>query len=333
MESADDVRATLAVAALGDLRRHEATSSDGEARVLDLLAEAHVLSWPLVVDAASGLILDGSHRAVVLARDFGARFAVVQQVALDSPEVRIGTWCLVLEGVERSAFDRARRALRLEPGEHDGLRCHYGGRVYAAPESGSPEVTRVVSELPRLLAAHGRRPRTRFVEDEAVGTWLRSSDTVVVQLPALDKATVRRRADDVLLPPKSTRFRLPFRVLGLAVPLAVLGGSREALAVALERDRARPLACLGAGLTVDRRYPERLWQFADHRIPHRLFADEAGRRTYAEALAHATLPRRSGSADAVAAPGVAHVADGTQVRDAGTVAEVAKVEGGPRGTD
>ena len=47
----------------------------------DLLGAAGVLSWPLVVDAASGLILDGSHRAVVLARDFGARLAVVQQIA------------------------------------------------------------------------------------------------------------------------------------------------------------------------------------------------------------------------------------------------------------
>ena len=62
----------------------------------------------------------------------------------------------------------------------------------------------------------------------------------------------------------------------------------------LERERARPLACLGAGLAVDRRYPERLWQFVDHRIPDGLFADEAGRDAYADALtraAHATEPR------------------------------------------
>src|SRR6185295_16006141 len=104
MESDDDVRASLAVASLGALRRHEATSPDGESRVRDLLGAAGVLSWPLVVDAVSGLILDGSHRAVVLARDFGARFAVVQQVALDSPEVRIGSWCRVIEGVPAAAF-------------------------------------------------------------------------------------------------------------------------------------------------------------------------------------------------------------------------------------
>jgi hypothetical protein len=173
MESPNDVRASLAVAALGDLRRHEATSPDGESGVAGLLGTARVLSWPLVVEAASGLILDGSHRAVVLARDFGARFAVVQRVAFDSPEVRVGTWC---------------------------------------------------------------------------------------------------------------------RVLGLSIPLATLGGPRDALLAELERERDRPFACLAAGLIIDRRYPERLWQFADHRIPDRLFADEAGRRAYTDALARATLP-------------------------------------------
>ena len=50
-------------------------------------------------------------------------------------------------------------------------------------------------------------------------------------------------------------------------------------------------ACLGAGLAVDRRYPERLWQFVDHRIPDGLFADEAGRDAYADALARAALAR------------------------------------------
>ena len=86
------------------------------------------------------------------------------------------------------------------------------------------------------------------------------------------------------------RFLLLYRVLGLAIPLTALAGPREALEAERERERARPLACLGAGLAIDRCYPERLWQFTDHRIPRRLFADEAGRHTYTDALARAALP-------------------------------------------
>jgi TolB-like protein len=99
MESADDVRQSLAVAPLADLRRHEATSPEGESRVAAVLADARVLSWPLVVDAASGLILDGTHRAVVLARDLRARFALIQRVSLDAPDVRIAARCQVFEEV------------------------------------------------------------------------------------------------------------------------------------------------------------------------------------------------------------------------------------------
>jgi hypothetical protein len=293
MESADDVRASLGVASLAELHRHEATSPDGESRVAELLGDARVLSWPLVVDAASGLILDGSHRTVVLARDLGARFALVQRVALDAPDVRIETWCLVLEGVTASVFDHARRALGLEVDAPDGLRCHYGGRVYARPGSDAREASGLAEALERLLSSNGHRPRARLVENDAATSWLGASDVVVLRPPALDKAAVLQRAGGALLPPKSTRFLLPYRVFGLRVPLGALGGPRQALIDLLERERERPLTCLGPGLVIDRRYPERLWQFADHRIPDRLFADEAGRRAYTDALARVALPAPS----------------------------------------
>jgi hypothetical protein len=290
MESADDVRASLGVASLADLRRHEATSPDGESRVADLLRDARALSWPLVVDADSGLVLDGSHRAVVLARDFGARFAVVQRVALDAPDVRIGAWCLVLESVSAEAFGQARRALGLEMGASGSVRCHYGGRVYARPGSQAEDASRLAEALEGMLSSNGHRPRARLVEDEAAPTWLGAADVVVLRPPALDKAVVRQRAGGALLPPKSTRFLLPYRVFGLRVSLGALCGPRQALSDLLERERERPLACLGPGLVIDRRYPERLWQFTDHRIPDRLFADEAGRRAYTDALARVALP-------------------------------------------
>jgi hypothetical protein len=264
--------------------------------VADLLGAARVLSWPLVVDPVSGLILDGSHRAAVLARDFGARFAVIQRVDLDSPHVRIGTWCRVLEDVPAAAFDAARRALGLVAGAGGELRCHYGGHVYGRSGPDAPDPFVLASELERLVSRNGHRRPARLVEDEAVAEWLGAANAVVLRPPAPDKPTVRGRADGPLLPPKSTRFLLPYRVLGLAVPLAALGGPRAELVAEVERERARPLACLGGGLAVDRRYPERLWQFADHRIPDSLFADEAGRHAYADALARAALrnPARPG---------------------------------------
>jgi hypothetical protein len=288
MESADDVRASLTVVLLAELRPHEETSATVEAGVRDLLIAAGALSWPLIVDAGSGLILDGSHRAVVLARDLGARWALIQRVALDAPDVRVETWCRVLEGVSASAFDRARRSLGLVPGAPDGLCCHYAGQVYTRPAAGAPEAHGLVEALERLLSSNGHPVRARLVEEEAVGEWLRAGDTLVLRPPGMDKATVRRRAGGGLWPPKSTRFVLPYRVVGLDLPLALLRGTWDTLDARLEQERARPFLCLGAGLSVDRRYPERLWQVAEYRVPDRLFTDEASRRAYADALARAT---------------------------------------------
>src|SRR5262249_15285752 len=172
----------------------------------------------------------------------------------------------------------------------EGLRCHNGGHASRGPGPDPARAHDLASELVRLLSSNGHRRPVRLVEDEAVDAWLGAADVLVLRPPVLDKDTVRRRAGGALLPSQATRFRLPYRVLGLAIPLATLGGPRDTLVAELERRRARPLACLGAGLTVDRRYLERLWQFADHRIPDRLFADEAGRQAYAEALARAAVP-------------------------------------------
>jgi hypothetical protein len=294
MESADQVRASLAVVALPDLRDHEATTPDGEARVAALLARAGRLSWPLVVDADTGLILDGSHRARVLRRELGARFVPVQEVRLSAPEVRVRTWCRILEGVPPAAFDRARRALALEADRPGGFACRYAGRLYGRSGLDPVGAYMLAGELERLVTGNGHGPRLRVVEDEDAAAAPDAPDALVVHLPALDKDTVRRRATDGVLPPKSTRFLLPFRLIGLDLGLALLAGPREAVAAALDRERQRPVLCLGPDLGVDRRYPERLWQFDTYRIPDRLFADEVGRRAYASALARARQPASSG---------------------------------------
>jgi hypothetical protein len=290
MESADEVRASLAIAALADLREHEETSAHVEAGVARLLARAGVLSWPLVVDRATGLILDGAHRARVLRRELGARFVAVQQVTMTDGDVRVGAWCRVIQAVPPALFEDARRALGLVAGAADGLVCHYDGRTFGGGAAAAVEAYALVAELERRLAPNGHGGRLAFVEERDTERWLAVPGAVVLRPPVLGKDAVRRGVAEGLLPPKSTRFLVPFRVIGLAIPLGALAGAREALDAALARERGRALVCLGPGLEVDRRYPERLWQFSEYRIPGRLFAGPAGRRAYRAALVRAGRP-------------------------------------------
>ena len=287
MESPDEVRRSLGVAVLADLRHHEETLPEGEARVSGLLAETGNFSWPLVVDRDSGVILDGSHRARVLVREHRARVVPVQWVALDDPGVHVGAWCRVLEGVSPAAFRAACREAGLEPNAPGALACHYGDRVYGGPGLEPVDAYDLARRLERALSGNGHGPRRSFCDDRSATRYVGARDTVVLRLPALGKAAVRERGANGLFPPKSTRFLLPFRLFGLAIPVALLAGRCEALVERLDAQRARPLACLGGGLFVDRPYPERLWQFTDYRIPPALFGDGETVSAYEAALARA----------------------------------------------
>ena len=280
IESADDVRSSVSVERLADLRGHEETSATREAEVDRLLAESGVFSWPLVVDADSGLILDGSHRARVLGRRGGARFVPAQRVAFDHPALRIGVWCRVVDGVAPPAFEAVRRRFSLVPAASRGLLCHYRGETYGRPDLEPAAAHALARDLARALTEDGGGERLSLVAEDEVSLAPSATDTVVVCPPVLDAGTIRAHASAGRLPHKATRFVLPFRVLGLPVPLDGLAGPRESVWALVSRSLDRPLASLGAGMTVDRRYPERLWQPVEYRIPRTLFADPEDHARY-----------------------------------------------------
>jgi hypothetical protein len=276
VESPDEVRASVSVEALASLRDHEETSEAREAEVGRLLAESGTFSWPLVVDADSGLILDGSHRARVLGRGGRAAFVPVQRVSLDHPGLRVDVWCRVIDRVSLAAFETARRRFDLVRLEGTGLLCRYRGESYGRADLEPAAGHALARDLAHWLSTDGGDGSdggdVRLLAEEELPTASSSDETVVVRPPTLDVATIRARARVGRLPYKATRFVLPFRVLGLPVPLGDLAGSRTAIAERVRESLDTPLVCLGPGLSVDRRYPEPLWQPASYRIPRRLFA-------------------------------------------------------------
>ena len=184
IESADDVRSSVSVERLADLRGHEETSATREAEVDRLLAESGVFSWPLVVDADSGLILDGSHRARVLGRRGGARFVPAQRVAFDHPALRIGVWCRVVDGVAPPAFEAVRRRFSLVPAASRGLLCHYRGETYGRPDLEPAAAHALARDLARALTEDGGGERLSLVAEDEVSLAPSATDTVVVCPPS-----------------------------------------------------------------------------------------------------------------------------------------------------
>jgi hypothetical protein len=295
MESPDDVRASVTVLALADLRDHEETSPAREREVERLLAESDGFSWPLVADCETGLILDGSHRARVLTRG-GARVVPVQHVSLRHPSVRVGVWWRLLAGVPPAAFEPARRRLALVAGEDTGRVCRYHGQTYGRGDIDPVAAHGLARDLAAALGGNGHGLRARLVADDEVPADFDGADTLLVCPPPLDRAAIEAHARNGRLPAKTTRFVLPYRVLGLAMPFEALSGPRSAVATRARASLEAPLVCLGAGLEVDRRYPERLWQPAGYQVPPTLFVDPTAHARYRAA-------RTRAAADADRAPG------------------------------
>ena len=283
MEPEHEVRGSVAVLPLKGVVLHEETFPEGEARVSRLLRAAGVFSWPIIVDRASGLVLDGNHRVRVLLKTWGARWVLAQTVVLESPGVRVRTWCRVLEGVSGARFAALSRALGLAEGPGAGFACHYEGRVYGRQGLDPLGAYDLAREVERDLTGNGAVGRS-YVDDEEAPRYLEQPETLLVRLQPLPKEAIVARSRRAPFPPKSTRFLLPFRVIGVPLPVEALAGPREAVERIVETTRGGPLRLLGEGVRVDRRYPERLYQFDGYRIPPGLFADPAARADYEAAL-------------------------------------------------
>lgn len=284
MESEIEVRQSLSILSLEAVVLHEETFPEGEARVTRLLREAGLFSWPIIVDEESGLVLDGNHRVRVLAKSWRARWVLVQAVPLRSPRVRVGSWCRILEGVSGERFTGLASDLGLREGAGgESLICHYEGRVYGLAGLDPLAAYDLAGEIERQLAGNG--VARSYVDDEEAGRFRGRLGTLLLRLPPLPKEAIVARSRREPFPPKSTRFLLPFRVIGVPLPLPALAGPREEVERILATTRGAPLRPLGEGVRVDRRYPERLYQFDGYRIPPSLFADPAARAEYEAALA------------------------------------------------
>lgn len=275
------------------LSPHEEIRPAIEARVAQLLRSSGQFTWPIIADGESGLILDGNHRVAVLRR-LGARHVLAQPVAVRSAQVRVDRWCRVFGGVSRQVVaDLARRYGLAEVSPHASVTrsasqafYRYGRRLFATAPADDPYHACVGSRRieTELGAIPGLAPPV-FEDEERAGRVAGQAETLVVYPPLLDKEVLLRETGRRLFPPKSTRFLLPYRLIGVPVPLEGLLGERGHLQAILDRAREEGVMFLASGLRVDRVYPEPLYQIPSYRIPADCFADARARREYEACLA------------------------------------------------
>ncbi|MFW6449372.1 MAG: hypothetical protein ACOC0X_07505, partial [Halobacteriota archaeon] len=226
-----------------------------------------VLRNPLVVDETTNVVLDGMHRRRALS-DLGLEYAPVCRIDYADPVIEVGTWT--------KRFDPAAAAVVAEAPVEWHAVVEAG-----APSNEVPERPVLVVEgtryeldvtldalehysatLERLEAAFRNRG---FVPTLIPDTTAVGSETVYLRQPRPSKATVVRAATErIMLPANASRHVVPYRPVGVDVPLEFLDGplNRANRRLVDHLEDRRPDSHTGPGLATDRAYDETVVDFS-----------------------------------------------------------------------
>jgi|Deesub1362A_J573_1020465.scaffolds.fasta_scaffold00008_171 hypothetical protein len=224
------------------------------------ILEDGVIQDPVLADYRRGLIIDGTHRALVL-RDLGMDYIPIQYIDYMDPGLRLYRWFRIFNGVgelPKGVLDRVAEVKEFEAGDLDRYPLYivYNGRTYILLVDGGLEdiirdIEVVEGEFLKLYKTHP----SFLSEDEVLGNdeVLRSVDVAILGYRHVDKKEVlEAHKRGVLFHHKATRHVPPMRVLGINIPLDYLRTGN--IYKAVEHLKRVCLEYVGEKVTLDGRY-------------------------------------------------------------------------------
>ena len=105
---------SLRVSLLSDLKPHEETIPSEVEKIKVALLSSGMQKAPLIVDAETGIILDGAHRFKAMV-EMGLRYVVIYAVEYSKPEIVVRRW---LPCAQKADLSTVREALQQEAVEN-----------------------------------------------------------------------------------------------------------------------------------------------------------------------------------------------------------------------
>lgn len=178
---------------------------------------------PVIVDAHSNVILDGTHRWAAM-KELGFRWIAVCKVDYSNPLIELDSWARAFEpagsGLERVLRKFGAELVGLdEVGESD-LAVITSRLAFRIPHSGLADAFEKLRQLDReMRELVGRAPS--YVPRSSWRCY--ASSSLLLAPPRPRKPDVVKAArEGYLMPPKSTRHIIPARPMGVNVPLKLL---------------------------------------------------------------------------------------------------------------
>ena len=265
----------LALVDVDDVKHHEETVPELLLSLMREIERDGVLKHPIIVDEASLVVLDGTHRVEAL-RALNCRWAAACLVDYKDPSIRLGCWYRTLRGLSslRALVDRLSHEFGFVLKERQSLRPDEVGvpPIALALTDGREFISLIAEfddkreawELVELLETALRKIgiEVEFEDEEDAMRKLSAGevDAVLMTPKVLKQDVLSIALSGQVFPHKTTRHIIPNRPLFLNVPLGLLraGGPRQALEEAFrELVASKRARCLPPGSVVDgRRYEE-----------------------------------------------------------------------------
>ena len=264
----------LTLKRIDELKPHEETVSADLRGIVATLKRDPILRHPIVADAATGAVLDGTHRLAALSQ-LGCYTIPTALIDYQNPLIRVDRWFRLITGENLNEFLKRTKETPI----HTVASVSDAGRALLSRSSYASlcsmrECFTFTSNGPKALEAFQNSFR---IEEIARNNQLKIAYTDTDDLKQLPEnsfmmSTILVKKSEViescmnheLFPPKSTRHLIPSRPLGLEVPIVWLKSKdyAEAESEFVKHVRSRHVSRLPEGSKVgSRRYLEEVFLF------------------------------------------------------------------------
>jgi hypothetical protein len=214
-----------------DLKPHEETIPSEVKKIKEALLSSGVQKTPIIVDAKSGVILDGTHRHRAMV-EMGLKYAVIYAVEYSKPEIVVKRWIpcakqadlrsirasgdLCLESVESSIAISAVDERRAPFAFLTKRGCYLGAQKFTSTFESYWGGWHLFQNASHII---------EFASDiESIEFLLERFELILYRSTVSKSDVLANASQGRLLPPKSTRHILPFKPKDICFRLLYLKG-------------------------------------------------------------------------------------------------------------
>ncbi len=241
-ELAEAMLQNLEVREVKSLLSHEQVISQNLKRLKEAMLNIGHLVDPLIVDKDTGTVLDGNHRLKVL-EIIECPHATVQALDYKSDEIGVGTWypAVSLNPEEIFHLDSLKHEkVDYEAGKAavDALKAPFmligRNRECHLINPGTYKLMEMVEEQNYVFSLL-EKGSVDYVPDEEIDKCLAIGKSVMYRRAYTKEEIVKAAQAHTPFPPKSTRHKIPGRIIRLNMKLGWLHRSRDEASTELKR--------------------------------------------------------------------------------------------------